>query len=507
MKNPILFLLSALLSASTALAATLPVDLGGIQPVDTRHAGYEATKYKIEEGPAAEPPTDLQNLTEDQLLAVARFLVPDLKNPPKNLPPALVYRLMNVLAKVDMHYKRPIPQAEWDQRLQAMKDEFVKQNGRPGAAPMSADQWEKSIDGMIAGLVDKLGDPHTRYMPRAEAKRFAEQMQGSFVGIGAAVEKVPEGVKLTVVYPGSPAEKAGLVSGDVVTAVDGVATKDQSIETVVGRMRGAADTLVKIRVLRLGQPVTVKRAAIQMPDLFAKMAAPGVGYVYFSQFGPDVDARIFAKIDELKRKGAVKLIIDLRNNGGGLLSMAESIGSEFLQDKDIITMTKRQGKLATKAVTDGPGRYFGMPLAVLVNGGSASASEVLAAALQEHGKAAIVGSQSYGKGSFQLPMPTEIPVVAPGGIVVGSRADGTIIKVTEGGWYTPNDRSVEGKHDPATGRNVPGSGGVTPDASVTVSEDDETKVMVGINEQLFNRGTGAASDAVLSKAIEVLSRR
>jgi len=372
---------------------------------------------------------------------------------------------------------------------------------------MSAQQWEKSIDQMISGLVDKLGDPHTRYMPRAEAKQFAEMMQGSFVGIGASVEKVAEGVKLTIVYPGSPAEKAGLFSGDVVTAIDGVSTKDQDVSAAVKRMRGEAGTLVKVRVLRLGQPVTIKRAAIQMPDLFAKLAAPGIGYVYFSQFGPDVDARIFKKIDELKRQGAVKLIIDLRNNGGGLISMAESIGSEFLQDKDVITMTKRQGQLATKALTDGPGRFFGMPLAVLVNDGSASASEILAAALQEHGKATIVGSQSYGKGSFQLPMPTEIPVFAPGGYVVGSREDGTIIKVTEGGWYTPNDRSVEGKHDPATGRNVPGSGGVTPDEKVAMSAEDETKVMVGINEQLFSRGAGAAADPVLSKAVEVLSRR
>ncbi|OGS40281.1 MAG: hypothetical protein A2506_04970 [Elusimicrobia bacterium RIFOXYD12_FULL_66_9] len=117
MKNPIAFLLSVLLSAQAAMAATLPVDLGGIKPVGTEHSRYEATKYKIVEGPAAQPPVDLQNLTEEQIIAVARFLVPDPKNPPKNLPPALVYRLMNVLAKVDMHYKRPIPKAEWDQRL------------------------------------------------------------------------------------------------------------------------------------------------------------------------------------------------------------------------------------------------------------------------------------------------------------------------------------------------------------------------------------------------------
>ncbi|OGR96562.1 MAG: hypothetical protein A2V88_00315 [Elusimicrobia bacterium RBG_16_66_12] len=507
MKNTIPFMLVALLAAQAAPAATLPVELGGIKPLDSRGRKFAPIKYKIEEGPAADPPVDLQNLTKDQLEAAARFLAPDPSDPPKNLSPYLVYRLMDVLAKVDMNYKRPIPQAEWDRRLQEMKDEFVKKNGTPGGEERSAQQWEQSVDEMISGLVDKLDDPHTRYMPREEAKRYAEEMKGSFGGVGASLEKVDEGVRLTVVYPGSPAEKAGLVSGDVVTAVDGAPTKGRDLKDVVGRLRGPEGSPVEIRVTRLDRPVTVTRAAIRTPDLFAKMAAPGVGYVYFSQFRPAVDARLFAKIDELKRMGAVKLIIDLRDNPGGLLAMADSIASEFLQDRDVIVTTKRQGRLATKAVTEGPGRFFGMPLAVLVNNGSASASEILAAALQEHGRAVVVGSQSYGKGSFQLAMPTQVPVIHPSGIVVNSRGDGTLIKVTEGGWYTPQDRSVEGRHDPAAGHNVPGSGGVTPDEAVTVSPEDETKVLVGINDQLFGRGAGAASDPALEKAVEVLNRR
>lgn len=506
MKKLMPILLSALVAASAAVAATLPVKLGGVRSVGPNASKFSQVKYKIEKGPAAEPPQSPPNLADAQVEAMVKFLIPDPENPPKDLPPALVYRLMVVLAKVDMHFKRPIPPAEWDRRLQEMRDEFVSRHGRPGAASMSAQDWEKSVDAMLSGFVKKLGDPHSTYMNREEAKRFAEQMQGGFVGIGASVEKVADGVELDIVFPNSPAETAGLIDGDVVTAVDGVATKDQDLQTVVGRLRGPAGSQVKVRVSRLAQPVLVTRAAIQTRDVFAKMAAPGIGYVYFSQFGPTTDARLFAKIDELKSSGARKLIIDLRGNGGGLMMMAESIGSEFLKDKDVITATKRQGKLATKALTDGPGRYYGMPVAVIVNGASASASEVLAAALQEHGKAVVVGSVSYGKGSFQLPMPTEIPVFMPGLGVVGTRPDGTIIKVTEGGWYTPNDRSVEGVHDPATERNIPGSGGVKPDEAVTMTIQDEKAAMKSIMRQMYDRPAGAVMDAALDKAVEVLSR-
>lgn len=492
-------LIAALLAVSQlSLAAVTPVDLSGVRSV-----GPVSAKYKIEQGPAAQPPDGLQNLTEEQLQQLAKFLVPDPYNPPKNLPPALLYRLIDAMAKVDMHYQRPIPAPEWDQRIKDMQDEFTKQNGAPGSKPMSSDEWEKAIDGMIGGMVKKLGDPHTVYMGREDAKRFAEQMKGSFVGVGATVEKVATGIKLTTVFPGSGAEKAGLKAGDVVTEVEGKSIVGLEVDQVINKLRGPAGTKVTIKVERLQKPVTITRAAVQMPDLFGKMAAPEVGYVYFSQFGPKIDERLFAEIDKLKAKGAKRLIIDLRGNGGGLLNMAQSIGSEFLKDKDVIVSTKKQGKLAERAVTDGAGRFYGMPVAVLVNGGSASASEVLAAALQEHKVAKVVGSQSYGKGSFQLPMATEIPIVAPGGIVVGTRPDGTLIKVTEGGWYTPMDKSVEGKHDPATGRNVPGSGGVTPDAVVTQSDAEQEAAMKGIFEQLFGRGQGG-KDAVLDKAVEVL---
>lgn len=507
MNKLLLGLAATLLQASVASAALIPLNLGLQAPAGKGgKGGVVEIKYKVEQGPAAEPPDQLQNLTEAQLEDLALFLAPDLNNPPANLSPSLIYRIVDALSKVDMHYKTPITPAEWDRRLKEMKDEFTAKHGAPGSKTMTAQEWEKAVDGMLDGFVTKLGDPHSEYMDREGAKQFAEQMSGSFVGIGATVEKVADGVKLTGVFPGSGAEKAGLVAGDVITHVNGDALKDMDLNDAIKRLRGAAGTTVGVTISRLPKPVQVTRAAVQTPDLFAKMAAPGVGYVYFSGFNPKIDEKIFKKIDELKARGATKLILDVRNNPGGLLNMAQSIASEFLLDKDVINTTKRQGKLAERARTDGRGRYHGMRLAVLVNGGSASASEVISAALQEHKAATIVGSVTYGKGSFQLPMGIEVPVVIPPGIVIGSRGDGTAIKLTEGGWYTPSDRSVEGVHDPATGRNKPASGGVVPDEPVTVSEADELAVMKGLMEQLYGRGTGAANDAALAKAIEVLNR-
>lgn len=505
-KLPFGLVAALLLAVQSASAALIPLNLGLSEPPGRGKSAVELVKYKLEPGPAAQPPQAPPNLTDAQLDAVVAFLVPDPRNPPANLTPALVYRVIDVLTKVDMHYKTPITQADWDARLKAMRDEFVAAHGAPGSKAMSAEQWEKAVDGMLSGFVEKLGDPHSVYMNREQAKRFGEQMSGTFVGVGATVEKVADGIKLTTVFPGSGAEKAGLVAGDVVTHINGDPIKDMSVDDAVKRLRGAAGTEVGIKVQRLPKPVQVTRAAIRQPELFSKMAAPGVGYVYFASFGQKIDEKVFAAIDALKAKGATKLVLDVRGNPGGLLHMAQSIASEFLLDKDVINTTKRQGKLAQRAVTDGPGRYRGMKLAVLVNRGSASASEVISAALQEHKAAAIVGSTTYGKGSFQLPMAVEIPVIVPPGFVVGSRGDGTALKLTEGGWYTPRDRSVEGVHDPATGMNKPGSGGVIPDESVTLTEAEELEVMKDLNAQLYGRPSTGAPDAALAKALEVLAR-
>ncbi|OGR72377.1 MAG: hypothetical protein A2X40_04480 [Elusimicrobia bacterium GWC2_65_9] len=502
-------LLSSLLAAPAMAEALLPVQLQRIRPVSERSSPASKIKYKTEYGPAAQEPASPPNLTDEQFQKLADFLIPDPQNPADGLTPGIIDRLMKVLGELDMYYKRPIPQSEWDRLIKEMQDDFIKKNGQPGAlTTLSTNQWDQSINEMLRGVVAKLGDPHTTFMDPKQAAAFNGSMTGKdFGGIGASLKKVPDGAELIIVFPDSPAKKADLRPGDVVTAIDGVPTKDQDLDLVVTRMRGEAGTPVNIRIKRLDEPVEVTRAAIPPREIFAKMAAPKVGYVYFSQFSEEIDEKVFRQIDRLVRDGATKLILDVRGNPGGLLSMADSIASEFLADEDIIETTKRQERVQKRTHTDGRGRDYGMPLAIIVNGYSASASEVIAAALQQHKKATVIGSQSYGKGSFQQVHPTVLPLYSYTGDVISYYQDGTLIKITEGGWYPPNDRSIEGKHDPATGMNIPESGGIVPDEIAKLSHDDEMKVMAGILAQLYQQVAPAVADPQLDKAIEVLDRR
>jgi|CXWL01.1.fsa_nt_gi carboxyl-terminal processing protease len=509
MKRFIMVLWTSMLTARFAAAAPMPINLGDIRPVVSPDKPVSKIKFKTEFGPGDKTPNAPEHFTQAQVEEVEKFLASDMKNPGKNMSEDLLYRVIDVLAKTDMYFKRPIPTTEWDRRLEAMKDEFVKRNGRPEDLQYSAQQWENAIDSMLEAFVKEFGDAHTYYLNRKKAKKYRQSSASQLVGFGAKVGKVAEGVELEIVYPGSPAEKAGLVDGDIVTAVDNVSTQGEDLSSVIGRLQGEADTTVLVKVVRLSDPVNIRRAMFQMPDIFGKMAASGIGYVYFSSFNCHgntddtcIDRRLFTIVDALKSKGANKLIIDLRGNLGGLLDIAKSIGSEFLRDEDVIALTKRQEKLETKAVTDGLGRYADMPLAIIVNGWSASASEMLAAGLQEHGRATIVGSTTtYGKGSFQSHMMTAIPRL--GGLV--SRPDGTALHMTKGGWYTPQGRSVEGVHDPETGRNIPGSGGVMPNEMVMMSPDEERAVYLDILRQLSGRPAGNVKDAALEKAIEVLN--
>ena len=512
MKRLMTLFLVSLAAAHIAKAAPMPLNFGTIRSVGSPNENISKIKYKIETGPGDEEPRIPQHLTREQLKAAMDFLTSNGKNPPENLSEDLLFRVARILMNTDIAFKRPIPASEWEQRLAQMKEEFVKRNGRPETLQFSAQQWEEAVDVMLGGFIKELGDPHTRYLDRKTAKREREDDGGHFVGIGAQIIKVEEGIEISIVFPSSPAEKAGLIDGDVITAIDGVTTKGEEVQSVVGRLRGEAGTGVVVMVARLKNPLKIKRGAIRTPDHFSKMAAPGIGYVFFSQFNCQgntsascIDSRVFSSIDSLKSEGAVKLIIDLRGNGGGLLSMAESISSEFLKDGDVITVTKRQEMLASKAITDGLGRYADLPLAILVNGGSASASEIVAAALQEHGRATIVGSTTtYGKGSFQEHRPTVIPG-GPSGYF--SKADGTVLNVTKGGWYTPKGASVEGVYDPEIGRNLPGSGGVKPDELVMVSAEEEKSAYRGIVKQLYGRPAGDVKDRVLERAIEVLNSR
>lgn len=505
---------SLLLAAAPAFAqVAVPLngafpDFDGVRRMG-RAPGATEVKFKTDDSGASRLPRTPPSLTDAQLQRVVDALAA------QGVPDALVYRVANVMVVADVVAGTPVTRAEWDRRVAA----FVA--AAPGEIPAggTAAQQEAGVDKLLGAMVARADDPHTQYLDRAGWTRLMEATRNTgFVGIGAHIEADPAGVKVSRPLPGSPAATAelkqngvaagaGLRRGDVIVEIDGVSAAGMPLDQAVTRLRGVPNSVVSIRVKRGNQlyDASVTRRHVSSPNSFSKMAAPGIGYVYFQSFVDKVDADVFARIDQLKAQGARKLILDVRGNPGGSLPMVQSIASEFLRDGQEITTTRARNIVISRATTDGDGRYADMPVAVLIDTHSASASEILADVLQAHGRATIIGFQSYGKGTFQSVIPTEIPVELFG-VVVGRQPDGTGAKVTGGGWYGPTGRSIQGRHDPATGRNVPGSGGVRPDVVVNVSDAEQEAVMTGLLEQLFGSGPAAASDPALSEAVRRLSR-
>jgi C-terminal peptidase prc len=504
--------LSLLLAAASASAqAVLPLngalpDFDGVSRMG-RAPGATEIKYTTDDSGAAQLPRTPPSLTEAQLQRVVDAMAA------QGVPDALAYRVINVMAVADIVAGAPISRAEWDRRVNA----FVA--AAPTAFPSgsTAEQYESGVDRLLGQMISRPEDPHTQYLDRASWTRLIEATRNTgFVGIGAHVGADPAGVKITRPLPGGPAASAvlrlngqpaatGLRRGDVITEIDGVSAAGVPLDQAVARLRGVPNSNVRVKVQRGGAvyDATIPRRLVQTPNSFSRMAAPRVGYVYFSSFVDNVDADVFARIDALRAQGATRLILDVRGNPGGSLPMVQSIASEFLRDGQEITTTRARNIVISRAVTDGDGRYKDMQVAVLIDTHSASASEILAGVLQDHSRATVIGYQSYGKGTFQSVIPTEIPVERFG-FVVGRRADGTGAKITGGGWYGPSGRSIQGRHDPATGMNVPGTGGVRPDVVINVSAAEHEAIMDGLTDQVFGSGPAAAHDPALAAAIQRL---
>ena len=304
------------------------------------------------------------------------------------------------------------------------------------------------VYGAIAGLASSYGDPYTVFLPPAQSKAFNETISGSFAGVGMEID-IKNGV-LTVVAPlkGTPAALAGIKSGDQIAAIDGKSTDGVSIDKAVSEIRGPAGTTVVFTIVRNGKPMTIKvtRATIQVPETDDGLdSASGVYHIALYEFtanSADLFDQAFARF---KASGSTKLVIDLRNNPGGYLDAAVDIASHFLpQGTDIVTEDfggKEPNQVHTSlGYMDVP---KGTKLAVLIDGGSASASEILAGALKDNHAATLIGQKSFGKGSVQ----TLIDL------------DGGSLKVTVARWITPSGTWIMGN-------------GITPDISVDFTQAD-----------------------------------
>src|SRR5271168_3795407 len=289
------------------------------------------------------------------------------------------------------------------------------------------------LQAAIRGMVSSL-DPYSAYLDGDEYDEVKISSSGQYSGVGIEVSMEDEEVVVVSPLEGSPAAQAGIRSGDIIATIDGVPVNTNSLADTIGRMRGKEGTSVKIGVLREGSPeplqFTLKRSRVELRSVKAELLEPGMGYVRISQFsettGDDLDA---ALKDLRKRNGAALkgLVLDLRNNPGGVLEAAVSVSDTFLESGIIVTAKGRtpESKFEMDAT---PGDALnGAPIVVLVNGGSASAAEIVAGALKDNHRAKLMGRTTFGKGSVQTVIPLS-----------GDRA----IKLTTSLYYTPSGVSI-----------------------------------------------------------------
>ena len=307
------------------------------------------------------------------------------------------------------------------------------------------------VYGAIRGMVASFGDQHTGFIDPVRAAVFNENMSGSFEGIGATI-RLDEFGRLMIVdpMPDRPAFKAGLRPGDIIIEVDGQPVENLSLYEDVLLIRGPAGSTVVLTVFREGElepfEVSVVRAKIEIEVVEAKLLdGPGhIGYVQLTQFSQGASTSVAEAIEILLDQGATAIIFDLRSNPGGLLSEAVDVSALFLKEGTVV-IEKLKGDEERHFDAD-QGRHVALdiPLVILTNGGSASASEIVAGAIQDYGRGTIIGQQTFGKGSVQLPH---------------SLSDGSELRVTVAEWLTPSGRQIHGQ-------------GITPDITVEMTFED-----------------------------------
>lgn len=303
------------------------------------------------------------------------------------------------------------------------------------------------IDGAKHGLVEATGDPYTAYFTAKEAEEFESDLEGSFEGIGAELGKRNDQLVIISTLDDSPAKKAGLLANDVIVGVNSDDATNWTVEQAVSKIRGEKDTTVKLSVLRGEQGIkefSITRAAITNPSVKHEITAENIGILRISRFGSTDTGNLSRQAaEQFKAAGVTAIVLDLRGNGGGYLNAAQDVASLWLEDK--VVVTQREGGVVVDTLrSDNDAPLKGIKTIVLIDGGSASASEIVAGALRDHGAATLIGQKSFGKGSVQI---------------VESLASGGQLKVTTAKWYTPNGKNINKE-------------GIKPSVEVTLTPED-----------------------------------
>lgn len=350
---------------------------------------------------------------------------------------------------------------------------------------------QKILKGALQGMLETL-DPYSEYLDEENYRQMSEGTEGEFVGIGIEINQ--EHGNLTVASPieGSPAAKAGVLAGDKIIAIDGKLTEGMSLSDCIQRLRGRQGTPVVVKVLRLTgkspEDITIIRDKIQITsikDPCILERETGIGYLRLSKFNRHTGEDLRKNIDKLLQDGMRSLIIDLRFNSGGLLEASVDVVDCFVTE-GVIVETKGRDRQSHKVYrAEAKDTYDKLPLVVLVNKRSASASEIVAGALQDHRRARLVGSKTYGKGSVQSILPLS--------------DEKTAIKLTTAKYYTPAGRCIEKQGDK--------EGGIDPDIAVEMSPDEERELVRWFASPIQQRPTIHEHDRQLQKAVEILKKK
>ena len=304
---------------------------------------------------------------------------------------------------------------------------------------------DKLSDGAARGMTKAVGDDYTSFMDKKEAAEFNKDLNGEISGIGAEIGM--RGLQPTVlrVIDDSPAKKAGLKAGDVFVAVNGTSVAGETAGDVADKVTGEAGTTVKLTVRRSGESLdfSITRAQINDPSVRWSVS-DNVGILTISRFDENTGSLARKAASEFTNKGVKGVIVDLRNNGGGYLTAAQEVASLWLDDGKMVVTEKSRGKVTDTIKASGSPTLKGKKTIVLVNGNSASASEIVAGALKDYQVATLVGEKTFGKGTVQK---------------VINLSDGRILKVTVARWYTPHDRNITKE-------------GIQPNQTVKMSSDD-----------------------------------
>ncbi|MDO4317561.1 MAG: S41 family peptidase [Lachnospiraceae bacterium] len=313
-------------------------------------------------------------------------------------------------------------------------------------------------EGIYAGLVNSLGDIYTTYYTAEEFVEFNESSTGSYAGLGSTVTQDANG-NITFVKPfvNGPAHKAGILPGDILVEIDGESTVDMDLTEAVSKIKGEPGTTVDIKIYRAGESdylsMTVERAFVEVPTVEYQMLDNKIGYIYVMEFDEVTEQQFIDAVDDLEAQGMQGMIVDLRDNPGGLLSTVCGMLSRIVPKGDMLVyMEDKYGR--TEEYKSDSAETVDVPITVLINENSASASEVFAGALQDYGIATLVGTQSFGKGIVQSIVPLQ---------------DGSAIKVTVSRYFTPNGVCIHGV-------------GLTPDLEVELDEELKGQLTIPIED-------------------------